>query len=263
MSELSMLIYPWDLQADGVENAVETVAELGVTRLEIATAYHSAEVIAPRRTERVFVRAEANTAHLPLPDDTFSDLRIPASSIASNDPELYPRLKAAADAAGIALDGWGIAFHNTRLAVERPDAAILSCFGDRFTHGLCAANPASRRYARELFGALGATGLFERLLAESVSYLLQSHGHPHELWGARLDVLTRYLLSLCFCEHCLAEAGSRGIDGERLRATVAAELHRTWNAAAPGDTVVAQLAPRRRPPAAGSPTPAANSRRCC
>ena len=99
MSELSMLIYPWDLQADGVENAVETVAELGVTRLEIATAYHSAEVIAPRRTERVFVRAEANTAHLPLPDDTFSDLRIPASSIASNDPELYPRLKAAADAA--------------------------------------------------------------------------------------------------------------------------------------------------------------------
>ena len=34
MSELSMLIYPWDLQADGVENAVETVAELGVTRLD-------------------------------------------------------------------------------------------------------------------------------------------------------------------------------------------------------------------------------------
>ncbi len=230
MSELSMLIYPWDVLADGADRVIDTVASLGVDRLEIATAYHSAEVISPRRTDRVFVRAEANTVHLPLADGTFSGLSIPRSSIAESSPELYPQLRASADNAGIGLGGWGIAFHNTRLALEYPDAAILSCFGDRFTHGLCATNPAARIYARELFAGIAATGLFDRVLAESVSYLLQSHGHPHELWGARLDVLTRYLLSLCFCEFCLAAAGERGIDGAALRAAVAAELHRTWNA---------------------------------
>ena len=234
MSELSMLIYPWDVQADGADRVIDTVAGLGVDRLEIATAYHSAEVLSPRRTDRVFVRAEANTVHLPLADATFSGLSIPQSTIAKSDPELYPQLRAAADASGIGLGGWGIAFHNTRLALEAADAAILSCFGDRFTHGLCATNPASRTYARELFAGLAATGLFDRLLAESVSYLLQSHGHPHELWGARLDVLTCYLLSLCFCEFCLAAAGERGIDGEALRSAVASELHRTWNAPFPG-----------------------------
>lgn len=234
MSELSMLVYPWDVQADGAERVVDTVAGLGVDRLEIATVYHSAEVLSPRRTDRVFVRAEANTTHLPLPDGTFSGLSIPRSSIAETDPELYPQLRAAADASGIGLGGWGIAFHNSRLALKFPDAAILSCFGDRFTHGLCATNPAARIYVRELFAGIAGTGLFDRVLAESVSYLLQAHGHPHELWGVRLDVLTRYLLSLCFCEFCLAAAGERGIDGSALRAAVASELHRTWNAPFPG-----------------------------
>lgn len=233
MSELSMLIYPWDVQADGPERVVDTVAALGVTRLEIATAYHSAEVLSPRRTERVFVRAEANTTHLPLPAGTFTGLSAIPSAIATRDPDLYPSLQRAASAAGIGLTGWGIAFHNTRLAVEHPEAAIVDCFGDRFTHGLCAANPAARSYALELFRGIAGTGLFDRVLAESVSYLLQGHGHPHELWGARLDVTTRYLLSLCFCEHCVTAAAERGIDAESLRRKVAAELHRTWNAAYP------------------------------
>src|SRR5690606_2370599 len=103
-------------------------------------------------------------------------------------------------------------------------------FGDRFTHGLCPANPRSRDYARELVAGLGSTGLFDRMFVESVSYLLYGHGHPHELWGARLDPTTRYLVSLCFCEHCESAGRDRGVDVPALRARVAAELGRTWNA---------------------------------
>jgi hypothetical protein len=233
VTETGILLYPWDLQADGVDRVVDTVAGLGLTRIDIATAYHSAEIIAPRRTTSVVTVAEANTAHLPLPTGTFTGLELPSSRIAKDDPELYPRLKVAADRAGIRLSGWGVAFHNSSLATQHPDAAIVSCFGDRFSHGLCAANPAARRYAVELLAGISATGLFDRILAESVSYLLYSHGHPHELWGARLDVTTRYLLSLCFCEHCVAAGAEAGIDAERLRAGVAAELSRTWNAPFP------------------------------
>jgi hypothetical protein len=234
MTELGMLIYPWDVQADGVNRVVETAAELGVNRLDIACAYHSAEVLSPRRSTGVFTVAEANRVHLPLRPGGFSGLSGPPSSIAKNDPELYPRLRTAAEASGIALGGWGVAFHNSELAVEHPDAAILNCFGDRFSHGLCAANPLARTYAVELFESLAATGLFDRVLAESVSYLLYGHGHPHELWGARFDVTTRYLSSLCFCDHCVAAAHKVGIEAEGLRVRVAAELRRTWNGSYPG-----------------------------
>ena len=245
MAELSMMIYPWDLQADTPERVVDEVAERGVTRLQIATAYHSAEVLAPRRTARVSTVAEANRAHLPLPADAFTGLSVRPSSIAQTDPDLYPRFKRAADAAGVAVDGWAIAFHNTDLATAHPEAAIENCFGDHFTHGLCPSSPAARTYAIELLDAVSATILFERVLVESLSYLLVGHGHPHELWGARLDATTRYLLSLCFCTSCISRAHAAGIDAERLRAQVTTELHRTWNVEHPAgrdDDTVAALA---------------------
>lgn len=244
MSELTLLLYPWDVQGSDPRRIVDEVADLGVTRLQIATAYHSAEVISPRRTTEVMRVAEANRLHLPVAPDAFSDLAVPPSTIAQSDPGLYPALKEAADAAGLALDGWAIAFHNTELATRRPDAAIVNCFGDAFTHGLCPANPAARRLALELLAAVTGTGLFERVLVESLSYLLVAHGHPHELWGARLDPVTRYLLSLCFCDACVAEGESAGVDVTRLRARVAAELTRAWNADHPAgraDDSVAEL----------------------
>jgi hypothetical protein len=228
--EVTMLIYPWDVAADGAGRVLDELGALGVDRLQIATAYHSAEVISPRRGTGVFTAAEANTVHLPLPGGAFSALSSPPSSIAERDPELYPRLSAAAAERGIELDGWAIALHNSSLAVAHPDAALLNCFGDRFTHALCPANPGVRRYAVELFAAVAQTGYFRRILAESVSYLLYSHGHPHELWGARLDVTTRYLLSLCFCPHCTDAGVSAGVDVAALRLKVARELRRTWNA---------------------------------
>ena len=228
-----MLIYPWDVQHEGVQQVVETVAALGVTRLVVATAYHSAEVIAPRRTKNVVTVAEANTSHLQLPPNTFTGLSLASSSIAKDAPDLFHRLKESASAAGIGLDGWGVAFHNTSLSTNNPEASIMNCFGDRFTHGLCPASPAARLYAVELFAGIAGTGFFDRILTESISYLLYSHGHPHELWGARLDVATRYLLSLCFCHYCMLAATSRGIDAVTLRLKVAAELTRTWNAPFP------------------------------
>ena len=229
MSEINILIYPWDIQHEGVQQVVDTVAALGVTRLVVATAYHSAEVIAPRRTTNVVTVAEANTSHILLPPNTFSGLSLAHSSIAKDDPDLFHRLKEATSAAGIGLDGWGVAFHNTSLSTSNPEASIMNCFGDRFTHGLCPANPTARTYALELFAGIAGTGFFDRVLTESISYLLYPHGHPHELWGARLDVATRYLLSLCFCQYCMLAATSRNIDVASLRAKVAAELTRTWN----------------------------------
>lgn len=233
MAEVSMFIYPWDLLHEGVPAVIDEVATRGVTRLEIATAYHSAEIISPRRQHDVVTTAEANSCHLPLPEATFSNAAIPPSAIAREHPDLFERLALSAREAGVAVSAWAVAFHNTSLATSRPDLAIQNCFGDPFTHGLCPANPAARRYAVELIGGIASSGLFDRVLVESLSYLLYSHGHPHELWGVRMDPTTRYLLSLCFCRHCVAAAAECGIDAGALRVAVRETLTRSWNTAFP------------------------------
>jgi hypothetical protein len=226
--ELTVFAYPWDLAGTDADAAIAELTALGVDRLALAVAYHSAETIAPRRTERVHTHVTA-AAHLPLPDAAFADLRPEPGILAREDPGLIPRLAVAAAAAGLQLTAWTVTLHNSDLATKHPDAALRNCFGDLSAHGLCPANPAARRYVRDLCTAIAAYGCFDELMVESVAYLLAGHGHPHELWGIRLDPATRLLLSLCFCPACLAEGAQRGIDGPALRSWCAAELLRTWN----------------------------------
>ncbi len=228
MPELTVFAYPWDLAGTDADAAMAELTALGVDRLALAVAYHSAETIAPRRAERVHTQLTA-AAHLPLPDAAFADLHPETSGLAREDPELIPRLAAAASTAGLRLTGWTVTLHNSALAARRPGAALRNCFGDLSAHGLCPSIPAVRRYVRDLCAAIAAYGCFDELMVESVAYLLAGHGHPHELWGVRLDPATRLLLSLCFCPSCLAEGARRGIDGAALRSWCAAELLRTWN----------------------------------
>ena len=67
MNQLTMYAYPWDIAWNGVETTVSRLRDLGCNRLAMAVAYHSAETIAPARSVRVQVTAEANVAHLALP----------------------------------------------------------------------------------------------------------------------------------------------------------------------------------------------------
>ena len=43
------------------------------------------------------------------------------------------------------------------------------------------------------------------------------HGYAHERYFVPLGARVRYLLGLCFCEHCLAAARAAGVDGEAAR----------------------------------------------
>tara|TARA_Y100000766_G_scaffold285169_1_gene306806 strand:- start:1794 stop:2993 length:1200 start_codon:yes stop_codon:yes gene_type:complete len=229
MTELVMFAYPWDILEQGVESFFDEMAALGVNRISVATCYHSADLIVPNRLKNVATSAEANVAHLPLNDDIFSDLSIPKGSLVKNYPSLFPEIHQAARKHGIGLTAWTIAFHNSDLAKKNPDTAIENCFGDKFSHGLCATNPKSQEYAKQMVNAICQTNFFDTVMVESLSFLLYGHGHPHELWAARLDPFTRVLLSLCFCESCLKEGKIKNIDGVQLKARVARELNRTWN----------------------------------
>ncbi len=228
-AELTMFAYPWDLYLDGVENSLKLVRDLGCQRVAVAVAYHSAELVSPRRGRSVHQTVEANVAHLALPA-RFSGIAIRSGQLVAEAPGLAERLRAAADNEGLRLTAWAVVCHNSELACRYPGSALENCFGDRSTHGLCPSHPSVRQYILELCTGILETGIFDELFVESVAYLLAGHGHPHELWAVRDDPATRYFRSLCFCPACLELGAARGVDGEALRSFVSGELRRTWNA---------------------------------
>lgn len=226
---VTLFTYPWDILRVGPERYVEEVAGLGVDTVAVASVYHSAEVITPRWQEDALTVAEPGVAHLPLEADRFDDVAPPAGALATDHPELFEQLSVHARAAGVRMVGWTVALHQTTLASQYPELASVNCHGSVMGHGLCPSQPRVQRYVTDLVDALGATKWFDLLLLESIAYIPVGHGHPHELWAARFDPITRALMSLCFCSTCVEAGQSRGVDTEGLRAWVVAELDRGWN----------------------------------
>jgi hypothetical protein len=230
VSELTMFLYPWDAAHDGWAATAQRLAALGVTRVAVAVAYHSAEVLTPRPDGPLVTFVEANRAHLRLPAGAFEDgaLALPESAFAREHPGWPEDFASSCAEAGLGLTAWVVAFHNSELAQAHPADALENCAGDRSAHGLCPAAPRSREYLPALVRAVAATGRFDRVLLESASYLLAGHGHPHELAAVRQDVRTRLLLSLCFCPSCTAQGEARGLDVARLRERCRARLLDGW-----------------------------------
>jgi hypothetical protein len=77
----------------------------------------------------------------------------------------------------------------------------------------------------------------QAVLAESLHYHGLEHGYHHERYFVELGARARYLLGLCFCEHCLAAAARAGVDGKTVRDAVRGELEAVFadSSAAGGD----------------------------
>lgn len=239
--ELSLFAYPWDLAGQDLNRVTAWAADSGVDRLVVATAYHSAEMLLPRRRTGVLLHAEANRVHLPL-SAYKGPLALFPSSIADEHPRLFDELAEAARGRGTRLTAWIVTLHNSSLASDRTDLAMLNCFGDRLSHGLCPTNPTVQEHVGELVAATAATGHFDEVFLESLSFLPLGHGHPHELWSVPLEPLDRLLASLCFCPACEHVARQRGVEVDALRRWVTDTLSRRWNAEDAGQRVAGDSA---------------------
>jgi hypothetical protein len=227
--EVALFAYPWDIRQAGAGAFVSAVSDLGVDRVYVATRYHSAEILMPRREAGVLLTADEYGYHLPLKPETFTGIAPPAGSAAAGDAALFDELCVAAARADLGVCAWIVGLHASSLARAYPGSALVNCFGDVSSHFLCPADPACVRYLEELVAGTLSTRLFASAFLEGFCYGLLGHGHPHELHGVRLDPVRRYLASLCFCRSCLDEGRRRGIDGDAVRAWAAAELRRAWN----------------------------------
>jgi hypothetical protein len=146
---------------------------------------------------------------------------------------VLPEVVAAADRRGLAVRAWTVFLHNGALAAAHPECAPENAFGDRYVTELCPANPAARAYARALAAEIAALGV-AGICSEALHYLGLEHGYAHERYFVPLGSRTRYLLGLCFCEHCLAAARAAGVDEEAVRRDAREAIERAFAGDDPG-----------------------------
>jgi len=224
-----MFAFASDLRDEGVETVLENVAErAGLGGVTLAAAYHHGRDVFPHNPVRKVHFLEGGTVFFRPDLARYRGLELqPSVSRLAADSDVLSDLCRRASMRSLRVRAWAVFLHNYTLGEAHPDCACRNAFGDRHLTDLCPANPEVRAYVRALSADIAARGVAD-VVAESLHFHGLEHGFHHERYFIELGPLGRYLLGLCFCEHCIAAAHGRGVRAERLRGDVRAELERRF-----------------------------------
>jgi hypothetical protein len=206
---------------------LDRVADLGLTHLHYAAAYHAGYFMAPHSPRRrVRLLEDGVTYFWPGPASFGRDSLCPRVASVCKEVDWLDRVCRGAERRGLKIVAWTVCLHNTRLGTQRPDCAVQNAYGDPYPHALSPAHPAARAYVRGLIDELSRNYPIETVLLEAPNYRGQRHAHHHERYGVHLRPLEQSLFDLSFGDHEMAGAKERGIDAERLRLAVRTHLDR-------------------------------------
>jgi len=130
---------------------------------------------------------------------------------------------------GLRVRAWVVYLHNYTLGEAHPECACRNAFGDPHLTDLCPSNPRVRGFVIALTADIASKGVAE-VVAESLHFHGLEHGFHHERYFIELGALGRYLLGLCFCDHCMAAAEKHGVRARPLREAARRELERRFGA---------------------------------
>ena len=224
-----MFAFASDLRDEGMEAVLDNVAgRAGLDGVTLAAAYHHGRDIFPHNPLRKVHFLEGGTVFFQPQAARYRGLRLqPQVSRLAGESDVLADLCRRASARLLRVRAWTVFLHNYALGEAHPECACRNAFGDAHLTDLCPANPDVRAYVRALSADIGAHGV-ATVVAESLHYHGLEHGFHHERYFIELGALGRYLLGLCFCEHCMAAARGQGIEAGRLRDAVRAELERRF-----------------------------------
>ncbi|GAA1170741.1 hypothetical protein GCM10009664_42720 [Kitasatospora gansuensis] len=219
----SAFLYPWDVVGD--PDAAPRLADLGLDRITLASAYHSTRALTPRHPSRRIVTARHSAVYYP-PGRRRGIGPYPQTWIDSPDP--FGEAGAALLAAGLDVHSWVVLAHNSRLGEENPRCTVRNAYGEHYPWALCIAQPEVVEYgallAAEAAVRPGASGVE----LESCGWYGLAHLHAHDkIGGVPLGPVGQLLMSLCFCPSCSAGYA----DAAALRAAELAALGPLWRGA--------------------------------
>ena len=223
--QTSIFSFATDFHDEGLDVVLDNVERrAGLGGVTVAAAYHEGRDIFPHNPVHKVRFLEGGALFFRPDAKRYEGLRIqPHVSELAHERDVVAELCAAAERRELEVHAWTVFCHNDTLGVRYPDCAPRNAFGDPYVTDLCPANPDVRAYVRALASDLARVGV-TTILAESLHYHPIEHGYAHERYFIELGPRARYLLGLCFCEHCLAAARPRGVDGEAVRRVARDEL---------------------------------------
>lgn len=222
----SVYAYAWDVLDETPRAFCAGVREtLGADTVSLAVSYHAAKLILPRNPRRRVYYPEDGAVYFQPDPAAFAGLPIqPHVGTLALEQDPLAMLCAEAERAGLGVIAWTVCLHNTRLGERHPEYAPRNAFGDAAITYLCPAQPAVRAYVCALAGDLARRYPLKAIQLEAAHHMPFVHGFHHEMQQVRVTPAVQVLLGLCFCPACLALAAEAGVDGERVRRYVAAEI---------------------------------------
>jgi hypothetical protein len=227
--DTSMFAFASDLADEGMTNVLDNLADrAGVGGITMAAAYHQGRDIFPHNPSRKVHFLEGDRVFFQPDARRYRGLVLqPMVSALARDSDPLSDLCREAAARSLRVRAWTVFLHNFTLGAAHPDCACRNAFGDAHLTDLCPSNPDVRAYVKALSADIAGKGVAS-LVAESLHFHGLEHGFHHERYFIELGLFGRFLLGLCFCDHCLEAGRRREVDVERLRLEARSELERRF-----------------------------------
>ncbi len=227
--ETTAFAFATDLVDEGMGAVLDNVAgRAGLGGITLAAAYHHGRDIFPHNPRRKVHFLEGGAVFLqPDPERYRGRVLQPVVSEMARDADVLADVCRATAARSLRARAWTVFLHNYTLGEAHPECASRNAFGDAHLTDLCPSNPEVRAFVVALSEDIASRGV-AAVVAESLHFHGLEHGFHHERYFIDIGPLGRYLLGLCFCEHCLDEARADGVDAEGLRDAARAELERRF-----------------------------------
>jgi hypothetical protein len=230
-----MWTYPWDVIDLGLETVSRDLHNrAGLNGINIATAYHAGRFFQPRSPKRKAYFPEDGTIYFQPDPKLWSGQRIqPKVADVVAEQDVLQDLIAARDRGGLSVACWTVCLHNMRLGLLHPGSCTRNAFGDPNYYSLCPSHPDVRRYIVTLIQDLTTRYRPDRVQLETPGFMGYAHEFHHEKDGVGLTAEDDFLMSLCFCEACIAWAAKSDVDSEAARQTVRQLIVETSERAVP------------------------------
>lgn len=219
----SVWAYPWDLH--DAPGALGTIAATGADAVSLASSYHAGRFLQPGNPRRRVIFPEDGTVYYRPDPARWADAEIAPqmARIVAEEGDWLERIGQGHDGLGqdgLALSCWTVCLHNLRLGMAHPGHTLRTAFGDAVPYGLCPSSPAAQAYVTGMVAEITQRYRPARIELESPAFMGFDHGFHHEKDGLGLLPEDRFLMGLCFCDHCLAGAARAGVDAPAARAVV-------------------------------------------
>src|SRR5437773_3082787 len=227
--ETSAFAFAGDLVDEGMATVLDNISRrAGLGGVTMAAAYHHGRDIFPHNpTHKVQFLEGGAVFFRPDPVRYKGAGLEPVVSKLAEQADVLADLCREGEARGLRIRAWTVYLHNYTLGEAHPEIACQNAFGDRHLTDLCPSNPRVRAYVTALTTDIASRGVAS-VVAESLHFHGLEHGFHHERYFIELGAFGRYLLGLCFCDHCLDAAARHGVDGKKLRDEARRELERRF-----------------------------------